>query len=631
MCGINGIVSIDKSLDLHSRINKMNDLIIHRGPDDHGCFVDNEKIALGMRRLSIIDLKKGEQPIFNSDKSLVIVFNGEIYNFLKIKENLINQGVLFNTNSDTEVVLKSYEIYGEDALKKLNGMFAFSILDKKNKKILISRDRFGEKPLYYTKCGNEFIWSSELKSLVDQKPELKIISKNSLHQYLSLSYIPAPFTIYKDIFKLEPGCNLILDTETLSYNIEKYWDIEPQKKLYGSSDYHKAKNHLNDLVFDSVEKRMSSDVPIGVFLSGGADSTIIASIMSKITNQKIKTFTVGYNNKRYDESNRASQVAKHINSEHHEFKLNYDQVINDLDDLILNYDEPFADPSALPSYFISKQTSDFVKVVLTGDGGDEVFGGYNKYLLHSYGKLYQKIVPKFLTKNLIEPSISLMSKKNIDSKSFVTKTKKLFNSLVGDSFENHLNIIQLGFKNEELHKLCNHSPIINVSDLLKKSLPNKSKFLNSDLKLARYIDLKISLEGDLLTKMDRASMLNSIECRAPLLDHRLVDFSNSIPDSFLINFGNKKKIFKDTFKHLLPNNFLKSPKSGFEVPIGNWFRNEIKNDFIKTLSESNLNRHSFFNLNYVNLLIDQHFSFKIDHSWKLWTLYCFQKWYNNNY
>jgi asparagine synthase (glutamine-hydrolysing) len=628
MCGINGIVSRENSFDLKSRILQMNTLINHRGPDDDGCFI-NSKIAMGMKRLSIIDVKTGKQPIFNSDKSKVIVFNGEIYNYLDLKNILVQEGMSFNTHSDTEVVLKSYEKFKYDVSKKLNGMFAFSIFDIKNNEVFISRDRFGEKPLYYTMSGNEFLWSSELKSIIDQKPELKKISKKSLHLYLSLSYIPAPFTIYENIFKLEPGSNIILNTSTLDFKINKYWDIKKINKKDQFSNYSSSKKKLNDLLFDSVEKRMISDVPLGVFLSGGADSTIIASIMAKITNQKIKTFNVSYKNKRYDESERARQISKHINSEHHEFKLNYNDLIDELDEIILNYDEPFADPSALPTYFISKKTSNYVKVALTGDGGDEIFGGYNKYLIHSYGKIYQKFIPKIVSKKILEPSLELFYNRNNDTKSFKTKIKKLLDSIGGDGLNNHLNIIQLSFKKEDLLKLYNNFPSFDTNNILKTSLNISSDFFKSDLKTARYIDFKISLEGDLLTKVDRASMLNSLECRAPLLDYKLANFSYSIPDKFLIKFGNKKRIFKDTFDYLLPKNYLNSPKSGFEVPIGDWIKNEIKNDFLETLSKENLSQHSFFNISYINLLIDQHLSTQTDHSWKLWTLYCFQKWYNS--
>lgn len=630
MCGINGIVSRIKNPDLASQIKQMDDLIYHRGPDDDGIYVDNDSVAFGMRRLSIIDLEHGKQPISNSDGSLVIIFNGEIYNFLELKQTFSGESIVFNTSSDTEVILKLYECFGKDAVKQLNGMFAFSIHDKKRKEIFVARDRFGEKPLYYTKHGGEVIWSSELKSIVQLRPELKSISPEALQLFLSLSYIPAPYTIYKDVYKLEPGCTMVIGTEALTVNIEKYWDIQPGT-TDRSVDFNEAGKQVQQLLFDSVEKRMIADVPIGVFLSGGIDSTIVAAIMSKLSSQKIKTFTVGYKNKRYDESKRAAIVAKHVKSDHYECLLDYDEVIGDIDKVILNYDEPYADPSCLPTYFISHKTSAFVKVALTGDGGDEVFGGYNKYLLHTYGKIYQTIVPGFVSKHIIEPALNVLSQKNADTKSFITRTKKLFDSLGGDAVSNHLNIIQLGFKSDSLDLLWAGHQGVDVNKLLQNIISPMPEGFDSNLKTARYIDAKISLEGDLLVKVDRASMLTSLECRAPFLDHRLMEFSYNIPDSYLIKGNNKKRILRDSFSHLLPANFFNAPKSGFEIPIGAWFRNELKEELFSTLSERDLSQHLFFNWGYIKSLIDEHLSNRIDHSWKLWTLYCFQKWYNANF
>lgn len=631
MCGINGIISKNKQLNLASRIDKMNELIYHRGPDDDGVYFDEEKVAFGMRRLSIIDLKHGKQPITNKDGTIVIVFNGEIYNYRELKQILLNKGVTFITSSDTEVILKLYEFYGNNFVNELNGMFVFSIYNKKTKEIFIARDRFGEKPLYYNSSHNEIIWSSELKSIVELKPELKKISPSTLQLFLSLSYIPAPYTIYEGVHKLEPGCRMIVNAETLEINIQKYWDLKPGESKNRIENYSVATKQLKKLLFESVEKRMISDVPIGVFLSGGVDSAIIASIMSKISNQKIKTFTVAYKNKRYDESRRAKIIAKEVNSEHYECLLNYDELIGEIDKVILNYDEPYADPSCIPTYFISNKTSQFVKVALTGDGGDEVFGGYNKYLIHTYGRLYQHLVPSLVSKNIIEPFLNVLAQNDTDTKSFLTRTKKMFDSLGSDVINNHLNVVMLGFRAESLARLWSDQKTIDVNSYLKNILGPISDQFQTNLKKARYIDTKISLEGDLLVKIDRASMLTSLECRAPFLDHNLMEFSYDIPDKFLIWGNNKKRILKDTFADLLPYNFFNSPKSGFEVPIGDWFRNELKEDMINTLSECNLSQHSYFNKTYVTQIIKEHLSTKIDHSWKIWTLYCFQKWYNANF
>jgi asparagine synthase (glutamine-hydrolysing) len=630
MCGINGIVSITKNVMLVSEINKMNDMIIHRGPNDGGIYLDNHSVALGMRRLSIIDLEHGNQPIFNDDASKVIVFNGEIYNYLDLKSNLEAKGIKFSTSSDTEVILRMYEVFGKDCVKHLNGMFSFAIYDKNDKSVFIARDRFGEKPLYYAPLGDQIVWASELKSIINLRPELKVISFDSLQLFLNLSYIPAPHTIFEGVFKLKPGYWMSIDTRNLNILSQKYWDIEPQIDK-PSISYKDAEKQLNDLLFDSVQKRMISDVPVGVFLSGGVDSSIVAAIMSKVTDHKIKTFTVGYKNKRYDESDKALTVASHLNSEHFNCLLEYDEVIEDIDKVVLNYDEPFGDPSCLPTYFLSRKTSQFVKVVLTGDGGDEVFAGYNKYLLHTYGRMYQKFVPGSISKQIIQPLLQALAPRNADTKSLITRTKKLFDSIGGDTISNHLNVIQLGFKKDALDQLWAGKSSTDVKKMLESIiLPmNQKKF--SNLQIARYIDAKISLEGDLLVKVDRASMLASIESRAPFLDHRLMEFSYNLPDNYLIDGINMKKILKSSFSKLLPDKFFNAPKSGFEIPIGTWFRNELKLNLIETLSEDNIQHHGFFDCEVIKSLIDEHLSKKIDHTWKLWTLYSFQKWYNYNF
>ncbi len=629
MCGINGVVLKSENKSLESQIKRMNELIVHRGPDDNGysCFGG---VALGMQRLSIIDLSTGSQPMFSDDKQITIVFNGEIYNYREIKERLISTfGVRFNTQSDTEVILKGYEVWGEEVLQHLNGMFAFSIFDKKRNKILIARDRFGEKPLYFVKNDDEILWASELKSIINLRPELKKISKPALSLFLALTFIPAPYTIYEEIYKLRPGHFISIDIPNFTIIEQAYWDIDLEKSVNITS-YEKAKEEIRTILFDSVKMRMIADVPLGVFLSGGVDSTIIAAIMSKLSDIPIKTFSVCYSNKRYDESARARLVAEHIGSDHHEYVLNYTEVSDELDNVILNFDEPFADSSCIPTYFVSKHTVNHVKVALTGDGGDEVFGGYNKYLIHSYGKLYNKLVPKPL-KNLIFGYVNKL--RHSDGKGYLNKIKKLIISVGSSVALNHINVISLGFQSKDLKRLIRAEAYMDMSEELLdfKSFAGKDLSLLEPLKVARYIDKNISLEGDMLAKVDRASMLCSLECRAPFLDHRLMELSYRMPDSFLIRGNNKKRILKDTFKDLLPKGFFINTKSGFEIPVSDWFRNELKEGLYDTLSEENLNSHSLFCNDYVHQLIREHIELGIDNSFKLWTLFCFQKWYNHNF
>ena len=623
MCGINGILTLIPNPGITADIRLMNNQIIHRGPDDEGYELYEDRLAMGMRRLSIIDLEHGHQPLFNESRDISIVYNGELYNFRELRAQLQLEGHTFHTSSDTEVVLRMYETWGAEMLSMLNGMFAFSIHDARKGELFIARDRFGEKPLYYFNDDSRFIWASELKSIIAVHPELKQISPDSLSLYLTLTYIPAPYTIYKDVKKLEPGKYLKVSTKDLTIKTESYWttNIEPAEQL---KDYSVTKKELRNLLFDSVEKRMVADVPLGVFLSGGVDSSIVAAVMSAVSGKKINTFSVGFENKRYDESERAELAASHIGSVHHNAVLNYAEILDELDQIVLNYDEPYGDSSCLPTWFVSKHAAKQVKVALTGDGGDEVFGGYTKYLLHTYGKMYQDLAPAFLQKALGKVVKSSLWKSS-DTRSLSSKLKKMIEATGNDTATNHLNAVSLGFKPHELELL------------LKKPLPTDlSRFIpvhtaNTDpLKLARDIDIKLSLEGDLLVKVDRASMLCSLECRAPFLDHRLAEFTNRIPDQFLIKGNNKKRILKDTFEDLLPAGFFNSPKSGFEVPVSHWFRNELKTDLLHTLSDENCSEHGFFNYAYITSLLTEHIDGNIDHSYKLWSLYCFQKWHTSN-
>jgi len=509
---------------------------------------------------------------------------------------------------------------GTDSFKKLNGMFAFSILDWLKNKIIISRDYFGEK----------IIWASEMKSIVSNFPELKKISDTALNMFLSLTYIPAPQTIYDQIYKLEPGHFLEIDLHNFSIKKNKFWEIDLDTPV-NLTNYDKAKQELKKTLYNSVEKRMISDVPLGVFLSGGVDSTIVAAIMSDISPIPIKTFSVGYSNPRYDESQRARLVANHIKSDHHEYTLDYDEILHELDKIILNYDEPFADSSSLLTYFISKKTVNQVKVALTGDGGDEIFGGYNKYLIHSYGKLYHRMVPNGLNKMILK-TFANSRLGNRDTKSPLTKIRKMLKS-VGDITEiNHLNILSLGFSNIERSRLLNPSFFQDIfPKLLNGPFRSKAKTNKSNLKIARFLDMHISLEGDMLVKVDRASMLNSLECRAPFLDHNLAELSYRMLDKFLIKGMNKKRILKDTFEDMLPKDFFRSPKFGFEVPVSDWLRKELKEEIYDVLSKENLNKHNFFRYDYVEKLLEQHINQNHDQSVKLWTLFCFQKWYNYNF
>ena len=382
MCGINGIISKSKNQELISdTLKKMNSLIFHRGPDEDGFCIDNHldtTVGMAMRRLSIIDLSTGKQPIYNDDKSIVIVFNGEIYNYRALKKQLESEGITFKTKSDTEVILKLYETKGENSFSSLDGMFAFSIYDKNKNKVFITRDFFGEKPLYYYQTETEFYWASELKSIIknlNYKPE---ISKTGLNLYFKLTYTPAPYTMYKNIYKLEANHYIAFDLSENDFSIQPINTIAHEKQDISFDD---AKIKLHDLMMESIESRSISDVPLGTFLSGGVDSSIVSLGLSQFSNQKIDTFSIGFDKASFDETDKSKLVAKRIQSNHHEFIISEKDLEKHIHEILVNFDEPFADSSALPTFMVAKKTRDFVKVALTGDGGDEVFIAANLFPL----------------------------------------------------------------------------------------------------------------------------------------------------------------------------------------------------------------------------------------------------------
>lgn len=620
MCGINGVIG---NSYFNNKLKSMNEKIIHRGPDDDGEFyekIGDKHIELGMRRLSIIDLSSGKQPITSKDGDLVIVFNGEIYNYQTLKQELIdNFKVSFKTSSDTEVILKMYEFYGVKSFSRLDGMFAFSILDKIKGKIFSARDFFGEKPLYYSKTSDSFLWGSELKSLMLNYEEKPPICKSALSLYFQLTYIPAPHTIYEGIYKLLPNHYLEIDIETLDYKVNKI--SKDKVALNRNIDFKTAKQITHDLVNESVNSRSVSDVPIGTFLSGGVDSSIVSLCLAKDLDTKIDTFSMGFDKKAFDETDKSRLVSKLINSNHHEFIINSKFLEEDIEKVILNYDEPFADSSALPTYMVSKLTAKHVKVALTGDGGDEVFGGYNKYYMGKLNNTYTGIVPKFLHNKSLSLVKSLLKNKD-DSRGKRYKLKRLLESVNYDgNFYKH--IISLAFQSYELASLLKKS-----SNSLDDLLLNTN---NSTVNDFRNIDKTISLEGDMLVKVDRASMLASIECRSPFLNKKIWKFTNSLPDEYLIKGWNKKYILKQAFKSYFPDQFLEKSKQGFAIPVGDWLRTILKAELEDFINVKFIIEQNIFNEDYIAPLVNNHLTSKEDNTFRVWSFYCFQKWYVKTY
>jgi asparagine synthase (glutamine-hydrolysing) len=626
MCGINGYMQFNNKLNtdkIFNIITTMNDKITHRGPDEDGIFI-KENVGLGMRRLAIIDLFTGKQPVYNEDETMVIVFNGEIYNYKELKQDLIAKGHIFNTTSDTEVVIHCFEEYGVKSFSKLKGMFSFAIYNLVKNKLIIARDRAGEKPLYYYYDSGILLFASELKSIISSGFLKKNICKRAINQYLQLRYIPAPLTIFEKVYKLLPGHFLEVDCDG-SINIEEYWNVSYNDKEL-IEDYNQCKIKLRSTLFNSVEQCMVSDVPIGGFLSGGIDSTVIVGIMSTISKKPINTFTIGYKDKQYDESKRAQATADFHNTNHHIYYLNYNDVIPELNKMTDNIDEPFADASLIPTYMVSKYAKQFVKTVLTGDAGDELFGGYTKYLIGYYANKYNKI-PRWMRKNIISRIIySLPENTNI-----MRKMRKVINNSDKDIFDQRRNLMCLGFKKEELtYLLKNH---LQESDSTRFIYDYYTQQQETEEELSRvlYTDFKVVLEGDMLPKLDRASMLCSLETRVPMLHKDVIELAAQIPSKYKINSKNTKIILKETFKDLIPKNLINATKRGFGVPIGRWLKNELKEELLISLNEAWIEEQGIFNYSYIKRILDEHFSLARDRSNELWTLYVFQKWYKNFY
>lgn len=628
MCGINGILyrGVIRNETLQNELNKMNERIVHRGPDDDGYYLNiNEDFSIGMamRRLSIIDLGLGKQPIYTDDKKIVIVFNGEIYNFKKLREQLEKQNVSFETESDTEVILKLYELYGTSSFAMLDGMFVFSIHDTKLDKLFIVRDFFGEKPLYYTKNELGLIWCSELKSLISILPYKPEISTKGLNLYFQLTYIPAPHTIYKGIEKLLPNTYIEIDCKSFEHIITP---IEQNFTKYDISSKAEAIKVNKERVFESVLSRSVSDVPLGTFLSGGVDSSIISLCLAEQSSKKIDTFSIGFKKKSFDETDKSRTVAELIGSNHHEFIIGEKDLTQNIDAILLNFDEPFADSSALASFVVAEKTRDKVKVALTGDGGDEVYGGYNKYYMASLNNKYTSVIPEFLHNTVNRVSQKLLATKD-DNRGKRFKARRLMNSIdyEGDFY---YGIVSLGYQPNEIHTLLNIDWADDSGFRYYREKIGKNKKSLTDF---RNIDLLLSLEGDMLVKVDRTSMLKSLECRAPFLNKGLWNFTSQLPEKYLMYKWDKKHLLKESFKEYFPKGFLDKSKKGFGVPVGDWLRTILKSELENYIEMDFLKAQGIFTAETIRATVNSHISGKEDNTFKVWTFYCFQKWYKYTY
>lgn len=598
MCGIVGF--IDKSKDKKKIIKDMADLIIHRGPDSDGYYVD-DNIALGFRRLSIIDLGTGSQPIFNEEKDKVIIFNGEIYNYQIIKEDLLDKGHKFTTKADTEVILHGYEEYGEKILNKLRGMFSFVIYDIKTKELFGARDFFGIKPFYYYIDDDVFMFGSEIKSFLGNPNFKKEFNKEMLPLYLSFQYSALENSFFKNVYKLKPGCYFRYSDG--KFKLEKYYNLELEP--YEDRSFDDFKDGIRDLLNDSVEAHKVSDVEVGSFLSSGVDSSLIATISSVN-----KTFTVGWDNNNYSEIDYAKDLSKKIKVKNISKKISKSEYFEKFPMIQYYMDEPLADPSAIALYFVAEIASKHVKVCLSGEGADEIFGGYNIYQEPFTVSWYYKIpfpIRKFI-------GVLATPFRNHSGFNFlIRRGKKIEDRYIGNAFI---------FDTYEIDKVLNYKSNKKYTDLTKPYYKHCKNY--DDVMKMQYIDFNFWLVGDILLKADKMSMANSLEVRVPYLDRVLVDYARHLPTQYKVNEKVTKYAFREVAKEVLDKKVANKKKLGFPVPIRVWLREEDTYNLVKNTF---LEGSEFFNTKYLIKLLDDHKNEKRDNSRKIWTIYTFLVWY----
>ena len=636
MCGIAGWINFNTTESSQNRediLHSMCETIVHRGPDSEGLWVD-DTVALGMRRLSIIDLKTGDQPVFNEDKSVIVMMNGELYNYREVRADLENRGHRFTTQSDTEILPHLYEEYGDALVDQVNGMYAFSLWDSRKKKLIIARDRFGEKPLYYGVFDGKLIWASEPKAILAHPSVNVELDLNALRHYVSFDYVPAPMSIYKGIHKL-PAAHILI-VENGEVRTRKYWDISWQKpdREGGLNGSHPAKSlshkadELRDLLSDAVRMRLVSDVPLGILLSGGIDSSTVAAFATQHATEKVKTFSIGFEEDSFDESKYARQVATHLNTEHYEDKLSATTAGDLISEIGKWLDEPMSDGSLIPTYLLARFVRKHVTVALGGDGGDELFAGYPMYYAHSVAARYNAI-PSFVRSGLIEPLVNALPV-STNNLSFDYKAKRFIRASKYDDVARHHAWFG-SFSPDQHESLFTKDVLAQTDEDIYggvRDLVGRSDATNV-IERMQYADINYYLAEDILTKVDRAAMAVSLETRAPFLDPRVGQFAASIPVEYKLKGKSGKVILKAAMKDLLPDNILHRPKKGFGIPIAEWLKGRLNPLLHDMLDPHRLNQQGLFNAEFAQQLVKEHETGKASHHKELWTLLVFQLWWDN--
>jgi len=625
MCGICGVASLNLG---DFPLEEMTSTLSHRGPDDCGIYKD-DYVGLGHRRLSIIDLSSGRQPIFNEDRSKCIVFNGEIYNFPELRDRLIARGHRFSTKSDTETILHAYEEWGEGCVTHLNGMFAFAIWDTVSRELFVARDRLGIKPLFYAIYSGKFYFSSEMKAILADDEFPRKMDEAALASYFTFSYIPAPLTIFSGIRKLLPGHALTWKGGEIT--IKRYWDLSfvPDR---GKNERFFIDGFL-DLFQDSVEKRLMSEVPLGAFLSGGIDSSAIVAMMTKGGTGSVNTFCIGFGGDTggyLDERKYARQVAERYAARHRDYT-----VVPRLDGLVEKivraFDEPFADDSTIPSFFVCQQARKSVTVALSGLGGDEAFAGYERYLGFRLRGIYN-MIPTVFRQSLFQPLIEKLPERT-DGHYTINHMKRFVrsNAVAPDvAYLGYLSIMDPDLRKSLFSDPDRFHESFEACEDIIRDYYNSAQVSGRQDSLNRvlYCDAKSYLPDDILAVTDRMSMHHSLEVRVPFIDHRLVEFCATIPPEMKMKWFRKKYLLKKAVAGLVPAGVISHRKQGFVGPMAQWLKNDLKSYSLKTLSETELGKHGLFNNALVGKIVEQHYSGKEIHDTLIWSLLVFQKWYD---
>ena len=657
MCGICGMLSLHGHPVDREVLQRMCDVLKHRGPDDEGVYISKSKIknhpekfiefpgpspqnflkipegkskiqtsgvniGLGHRRLAIIDLETGHQPMHNEDKTVWLVFNGEIYNFMDLREDLEKRGHKFYTKSDTEVIIHLYEEYGSDCLKLLRGMFAFAIWDERKERLFMARDRVGQKPLCYTEHKGQFIFASELKAILQVPGIRREVNLEAMHHYLTYQYVPSPLTMFEGIKKLPPAHFLIWEKGRV--RMERYWKLSFRPGIIRSEgDY---RERIGALFEEAVKLRLVSDVPLGAFLSGGIDSTAVVGMMSRLSNRAVKTFSIGFEEKAYNELKFAQMAAKRFGTEHHEFIVK-PEALKILPKLIWHYNEPFADSSAIPTYYVAERTREYVTVALNGDGGDESFAGYPRYRAAKLADYYQRM-PVWLREKLVRGLVEKLPS-SPQAKTFIRQLKRFLEAISLSPERRYARWVSF-FDNrmkEELYSshMKKASEGIDSFEHLEGIYreADGSDFLSRTL----YVDIMTYLSDDLLVKIDIATMANSLEARSPFLDHKLMEFAASLPSQLKLRRLTSKYILKKSLRELLPSPIRRRSKMGFGVPISDWFRNELRGYLSGVLLSETSLRRGYFQEGYIRQLLNEHCQGRHDHGYRLWALLNLELWH----